>query len=226
MAKHGKNYRAAHEKLDRSKKYSVEEAIGLLKDIKYAKFDESVDVDIRLGVDPRNADQQVRGTVNLPHGTGREVRVLVFAKGEAEEQAKAAGADFVGGADLVEKIKGGGLEFDAAGATPDMMREVSKVGRVLGPRGMMPNPKTGTVTPNVAQVVTELKAGKVEYRLDRFAIVHCSVGKLSFEANQLVENAQTLIDALDRARPAAAKGTYMRSVYISSTMGPGLGLAS
>lgn len=225
MPKHGKSYRASAEKIDRSKQYAVTEAVALIKDAKFSKFDESVDLDIRLGVDPRNADQQVRGSVNLPHGTGKTVRVLVFAKGAAEDEAKAAGADFVGGEDLVEKIKGGWLDFDAAVATPDMMREVSKVGRVLGPRGLMPNPKTGTVTPNPGPVVGELKAGKVEYRLDRYAIVHCAVGKISFDAEKLAENVQTVIDALNRAKPAAAKGVYMKSATLSSTMSPGVKLA-
>ena len=224
MAKHGKKYRAAIEKVDHGKKYDVAEATSLLSELKFANFDESVNVDIRLGVDPRNADQQVRGTVNLPHGTGKEVRVVVFAQGEAVQAALDAGADFAGGADLVEKIKGGWLDFDAAVATPDMMRAVSQVGRVLGPRGLMPNPKTGTVTPNVAQIVTELKAGKVEYRLDRYAIVHCSVGKASFSKEQLADNLNALLEALNKARPAAAKGVYMRSAYVSTTMSPSVQL--
>lgn len=224
MPKHGKNYRSSIAKFDRTQDYTVEEAVKLIKELSYAKFDESVDIDARLGVDPRNADQQVRGTVNLPNGTGKSVRVVVFAKGEAAEAALAAGADAVGAEDLVEKIQGGWLEFDAAVATPNMMREVSKVGRVLGPRGLMPNPKTGTVTNDVAQVVGELKAGKVEYRLDRYANVHCSVGKRSFEEQALVENIQTLIDALKKARPASAKGVYMKSLSVSTTMGPGIAL--
>jgi large subunit ribosomal protein L1 len=222
MARHGKKFRDAVEKIDRDRRYTVEQAVNLLKETHFAKFDESVDMDVRLGVDPRNADQQVRGTVSLPHGTGKSVRVAVFAKGEAAEKAKAAGADAVGAEDLVERIQGGWLEFDAAVATPDMMREVSKVGRVLGPRGLMPNPKTGTVTPNVAQVVGELKAGKVEYRLDKTANVHCSVGKKSFGNNQLVDNIQALLDALNKAKPSAAKGVYMKSVSVSTTMGPGI----
>lgn len=224
MPKHGKSYRSSVEKYDNTQDYTVEDAVKLLKEMSFAKFNESVDIDARLGVDPRNADQQVRGTVNLPHGTGKTVRVIVFAKGEAAEAAEAAGADAVGAEELVEKIKGGWLDFDAAVATPSMMRVVSKVGRVLGPRGLMPNPKTGTVTNDVAKVVTELKAGKVEYRLDRYANVHCSVGKLSFEENALVENIQMLIDALKKARPASAKGVYMKSLSVSSTMGPGVAL--
>ncbi len=222
MAKHGKQYRAMREKLDPQQKYTVAEAVALLKQVAFAKFDESVDLDVRLGVDPRNADQQVRGTVNLPHGTGKTVRVAVFAKGDAAAEALAAGADVVGAEDLVTRIQGGWLEFDAAVATPDMMREVSKVGKVLGPRGLMPNPKTGTVTPNVGQVVRELKAGKVEYRLDKTANVHCAVGKKSFSDEALAENLQALLDALNKAKPASAKGIYMRSVSVSTTMSPGV----
>ncbi|MCL5269998.1 MAG: 50S ribosomal protein L1 [bacterium] len=224
MPSHGKKYRQAVDSIDRTRKYTVAEAVNLLKKTSYAKFDESVDLDIRLGVDPRNADQQVRGTVNLPNGTGKSVRVVVFAKGEAAAEAQAAGADFVGAEDLIEKIQGGWLDFEAAVATPNMMRDVSKVGRVLGPRGLMPNPKTGTVTMAVGQVVKELKAGKVEYRLDRYANIHCSVGKRSFEENALAENIQSLIDAIQKARPASAKGVYMKSVSVSSTMGPGIPL--
>ena len=224
MPKHGKKYRTSKLKVDRSRKYGLPEAVGLLKQVGFAKFDESVDLDVRLGVDPRNADQQVRGTVNLPHGTGKSVRVLVFAKGDAATQATEAGADHVGSEELIQKIQEGWLEFDAAVATPDMMRDVSKLGRILGPRGLMPNPKTGTVTPNVNQVVQELKAGKVEYRLDRYANVHCSIGKLSFAEEALVDNIQALIDALVRAKPASAKGLYMKSVTVSSTMGPGVPL--
>jgi large subunit ribosomal protein L1 len=224
MPRRGKNIRQIAEKIDRSRKYSVSEAVKLLKEVGYARFDESVDLDIRLGVDPRDAEQQVRGTVNLPHGTGKTVRVVVFAKGDAAAEAEKAGADAVGAEDLVKKVQDGWLEFDSAVATPDMMREVSKIGRVLGPRGLMPNPKTGTVTPNVGQVVSELKAGKVEYRLDRYAIVHCSIGRKSFEEKALEENIQTLLDALNRAKPASAKGAYMKSISVSSTMGPGFSL--
>ncbi|MEN6625722.1 MAG: 50S ribosomal protein L1 [Candidatus Sumerlaeia bacterium] len=224
MPRHGKKYRESIKNLPQGGKYSVPEAVALLKKCAYAKFDESVDLDVRLGVDPRNADQQVRGTVNLPHGTGKTVRVAVFAKGDAAAAAEAAGADAVGAEDLVARIQGGWLEFDAAVATPDMMREVSKVGKVLGPRGLMPNPKTGTVTPNVGPVVKELKAGKVEYRLDKTANVHCSIGKKSFSEQQLAENLQTLLDALNKARPASAKGIYMKSVSVSTTMSPGVAI--
>jgi large subunit ribosomal protein L1 len=224
MAIHGKKYRENAKKIDRSRKYSLPEAVALIKQAGCAKFNEGVDLDVRLGVDPRNAEQQVRGSVNLPHGTGKSVRVLVFAAGDAAAQAEQAGADYVGTQELIEKIQDGWLEFDAAVATPDMMRNVSKLGRILGPRGLMPNPKTGTVTPNAGQAVKELKAGKVEYRLDRYAIVHCSVGKREFEDQALVDNIQTLIDALTRAKPASAKGQYMRSVTLSTTMGPGVPL--
>ncbi len=222
MAKHGKQYRAARGKVTPEATFTLAEAVKLIKEVAYAKFDESVDLDVRLGVDPRNAEQNVRGTVNLPHGTGKKVRVAVFAKGDAAKAAEAAGADAVGAEDLVERIQKGFLDFDAAVATPDMMREVSKVGRILGTRGLMPNPKTGTVTPNVAQVVAELKAGKVEYRLDRFANVHCSVGKRSFSEEALAGNIQALIDALNKAKPSSAKGVYMKSVSVSTTMGPGV----
>jgi large subunit ribosomal protein L1 len=222
MPKRGKKYRGAIEGIDLKARRDISEAVKLVKQCKIAKFDESVDVDVRLGVDPRNADQQVRGTVALPHGTGKEVRVAVFAKGDAAQAAKDAGAEYVGAEDLVEKIKGGWTDFDAAVATPDMMRFVGMIGKILGPRGLMPNPKAGTVTPNAAQVVKELKAGKVEYRLDRQAIVHCSVGKVSFEERQLEENIQALLDALWRAKPSSAKGIYIKSVSVSSTMGPGI----
>lgn len=190
--------------------------------MRFAKFDESVDLDVRLGVDPRAADQQVRGSLTLPHGTGKTVRVAVFAQGELVTEAEAAGADVVGGADLVERVQNGFLDFDAAVAAPDMMREVGKLGRVLGPRGMMPNPKAGTVTMQIGQAVKDLKAGKIEYRVDRFGIVHACVGKISFETPKLVENARAVLDALIKARPAAAKGLYMRSAFITTTMGPGL----
>ena len=218
----GKKYVDSAKLIDRLKLYDPEEAVALVKQTAKAKFDETVEISIRLGVDPRHADQQVRGTVVLPHGTGKTVRVAVFAKGDVAEQARQAGADVVGAEDLVEKIQGGFLEFDAAVATPDMMREVSKVGRVLGPRGLMPNPKTGTVTMNVGQVVGELKAGKVEYRLDRTANVHCSVGKKSFSNEALVDNINALLDALVKAKPAAAKGVYMKNISVSTTMGPGI----
>lgn len=224
MAKRGKKYNEAAKQVEHGAKYAVPEAVKRLKQAHFAKFNETVDLQIRLGVDPRNADQQVRGTVVLPHGTGKSVRVVVFAKGDQAEAATKAGAEEVGAEDLVEKIKGGWTEFDAAVATPDMMRIVSQVAKVLGPRGLMPNPKAGTVTPNVAQVIKELKAGKVEYRLDRQAIVHCSVGKINFEEGQLVENITTLLDALQKAKPASSKGTYMKSISLSSTMSPGIAL--
>lgn len=222
MPKRGKKYRGKIEGLDLKAKREVGEAVKLVKETCFAKFDESVDVDVRLGVDPRNADQQVRGTVALPNGTGKDVRVAVFAKGDAAQAAEEAGAEVVGAEDLVEKIKGGWTEFDAAVATPDMMRFVGMIGKILGPRGLMPNPKAGTVAPNPAQVVKELKAGKVEYRLDRQAIVHCSVGKASFDEKALEENIRALLDALWRAKPASAKGAYIKSVSVSSTMGPGI----
>lgn len=224
MSKRGKKYRQATKGLDLSAKREVAEAVEILKSSSYAKFDESVDLDIRLGVDPRNAEQQVRGTVSLPHGTGKTIRIVVFAKGDAATAATEAGAETVGAEDLIDKIKGGWTDFDAAVATPDMMRVVSRIGKILGPRGLMPNPKAGTVTPNVAQAVNELKAGKVEYRLDRQAIVHCSVGKKSFEPAQLTENITALLDALTRAKPAASKGTYMKSISVSTTMGPGISI--
>ncbi len=218
----GKKYNVAAEKITARKKYELAEAVRLLKAAHFAKFNESVDLQIRLGVDPRNSEQQVRGTVVLPHGTGKSVRVAVFAKGDQASAATEAGAEFVGAEDLIEKIEKGWTDFDAAVATPDMMRIVSKVAKTLGPRGLMPNPKAGTVSPNVGQVVKELKAGKVEYKLDRQAIIHCTVGKIEFAERQLVENIQLLLDAVHKARPASAKGTFMKSVALSSTMGPGI----
>ncbi|MCX7014094.1 MAG: 50S ribosomal protein L1 [Candidatus Sumerlaeota bacterium] len=220
--KAGKNIRAARAAVDHNRQYELPDAVALLKKVRFAKFDESVDMDIRLGVDPRAADQQVRGSLTLPHGTGKTVRVAVFAQGEKLAEAEAAGADVCGGADLVQRVQEGFLEFDAAVATPDMMRDVGKLGKILGPRGMMPNPKAGTVTMNIAQTVKELKAGKIEYRVDRFGIVHNTVGKSSFSEQQLHENAKALLDAIVRARPAAAKGQYLRSVTLSSTMSPGI----
>lgn len=224
MPKHGKKYRDSLKDRDLTKSYGIGDAIKLIKEMRFAKFNESVDLDIRLGVDPRNAEQQVRGSVVLPHGTGKDVRVAVFAKGDAATAAKEAGAEVVGAEDLVKKIKEGWTDFDAAAATPDMMRFVGQVGKILGPRGLMPNPKAGTVTPNVADVVKELKAGKVEYRLDRQAIIHCTVGKVDFEPEKLKDNVQVVLDAVHRARPSAAKGVYMKSVSLSSTMGPGVAL--
>ncbi|MEK7424476.1 MAG: 50S ribosomal protein L1, partial [Actinomycetota bacterium] len=219
----GKKFDAARGKVDRAKRYTVEEACQLVHDCKYSKFDESVDLAVRLGVDPKHADQMVRGAIVLPHGTGKNVRVLVFTKGENEKLALAAGADHVGGEELAKKIQDENwLEFDVAIASPDMMPVVSKLGRVLGPRGLMPNPKVGTVTPNVAQAVKEAKAGKIEYRVEKAGIVHAPVGRVSFGPDKLRENVMVLLEALMRVKPASAKGTYFRSVTISSTMGPGV----
>jgi len=226
MAKHGKKYNDRIKLVDVEKQYTVEEAVKLLHQVAYAKFNESVSLDIRLGVDPRAADQQVRGTVALPHGTGKTVRVAVFAKGDKVREAEEAGADIVGGDDLADKVLAGFMDFDAAIATPDMMRVVGKLGKVLGPRGMMPNPKTGTVTMNVKEAIIALKAGQVEYRLDRFAIVHTLVGKIKFSAEQLTDNVNALIGALQKAKPAASKGIYMRSISLSSTMSPGIRIAA
>jgi large subunit ribosomal protein L1 len=221
--KNGKKHAEALAKIDRTKQYSVEEAIGLVKETAKRKFDESVDVAIRLGVDPRKADQMVRGTVSLPHGTGKSVRVAVFAAGPAAEEARAAGADIVGAQDLAERIeKENFLDFDAAVATPDLMPVVGKLGKVLGPRGLMPNPKTGTVTPEVGRAIKEIKAGKVEYRVDKQANVHVPIGKASFEQRALVDNLNTVLDEIRRAKPPAAKGRYIKSVSVSSTMGPGV----
>jgi len=222
MPKHGKKYRAALEKYDPKKVYSLPEAIDILKKIAFAKFNETVNLDLKLGVDPRHADQQVRGTVTLPHGTGKTVRVAVFAKGDKAAEAEAAGAEIVGAEDLVAKVAGGFTDFDAAIATPDMMREVGKLGKILGPRGLMPNPKTGTVTMDVAKAVQEIKAGKVEFRVDKTGNVHVPIGKIQFTNEQLLENALAVLDAIAKARPAAAKGTYMRSITLSSTMSPGI----
>jgi large subunit ribosomal protein L1 len=225
MPKHGKKYRAALEQFEPSKVYSLPEAVEILKKVAYAKFNETVNLDLKLGVDPRHADQQVRGTVTLPHGTGKTVRVAVFAKGEKAAEAEAAGADIVGAEDLVARVASGFTDFDAAIATPDMMREVGKLGKILGPRGLMPNPKTGTVTMDVAKAVQEIKAGKVEFRVDKTGNVHVPIGKIQFSKEQLVENAMAVLDALVKARPAAAKGTYMRSITLSSTMSPGIKVA-
>ncbi|MDP2471941.1 MAG: 50S ribosomal protein L1 [Candidatus Palauibacterales bacterium] len=223
MAKHGKGYRAAVETLDMEALLGPREALQAVKELAYAKFDETVDAAVRLGVDPRHADQIVRGTVVLPAGTGRDVRVLVIAQGEKAKEAEEAGADFVG-AEYVEKIQGGWLEFDVAIATPDMMKDVGKLGRVLGPRGLMPTPKAGTVTMDVARVVRESKAGRIEFRVDKTGIIHAPVGKVSFELEALLTNFEALMEAIRRNRPAAAKGTYIRSVTVSSTMGPGVGI--
>ncbi|HOX45123.1 MAG TPA: 50S ribosomal protein L1 [Myxococcota bacterium] len=224
MARHGKKYRANREKVDRSKRYSVDEALALIKSMAAAKFDESVDIAINLGVNPKYSDQMVRGAVPMPHGVGKTVRIAVFAKGDKAKEAEAAGADIIGAEDLGEKIKGGFLDFDAAIATPDMMKVVGTLGKVLGPRGLMPNPKTGTVTMDVTKAVKELKAGKIEFRVEKEGIVHCPIGKASFDQQKLKENLTALIDAITKARPAAAKGLYYRAATIASTMGPGIKL--
>jgi large subunit ribosomal protein L1 len=222
MAKHGKNYRDARSKIDRERTYSPVEAVRMLKEFPTAKFDETVEVHFHLGLNVRHADQQLRGTLMLPHGTGREVRVAVFAEGEKAREAEEAGADLVGSADLAKRIEEGFDDFDVAVATPDQMSVVGRLGRILGPRGKMPNPKTGTVTMDVAKAVTESKGGKLEYRTDRGANVHVPIGKKSFEARQLVENYVALVDEIVRAKPAAAKGRYIRSVTLTSTMAPGV----
>ena len=221
MARKSRKFRAAAEQVE-DRLYSLTEAMPLLQKVGYAGFDESVEVAVRLGVNPKHADQMVRGTVVLPHGLGRSKRVLVIAGGEKQNEAEEAGADVVGGEEIVERIQGGWLEFDAVVATPDMMRVVGKLGKVLGPRGMMPNPKTGTVTFEVAQAIKEIKAGKVNYRVDKAGVVHAPVGRRSFDAGALVENAEALMASVIRAKPAAARGKYVRSVTVSSTMGPGV----
>ena len=221
MAKHGKKFTAAAARVgDRA--YSIEEAIPLIQQVKYAKFDETVELAMRLGVDPKHADQMVRGTVVLPHGLGRSKRVLAIAGADKQKEAQDAGADIVGGDEVVEKILGGWIDFDAVVATPDMMRGVGRLGKVLGPRGLMPNPKTGTVTPNIAQAIKEIKAGKVEFRVDKTGIVHAPVGKTSFSTEALVANTRALVESVVRAKPSAAKGRYLKSVTVSSTMGPGV----
>jgi len=222
MARRGKKYRMAKEKIDSTRRYSFQEAIKLAKECTYANFDESVDIAVRLGIDPRHADQMVRGTVVLPHGTGKSVKVLVFAKGEKEKEALEAGADYVGGEELIEKIKGGWLEFDKAVATPDMMGQVGKIGRILGPRGLMPNAKLGTVTFDLAKVIKEIKSGKIDFRAEKAGVVHAAMGRVSFDEDKLLENVATFIDTLIKMKPAAAKGTYLRGIAISTTMGPGI----
>jgi large subunit ribosomal protein L1 len=222
MAKKGKKFLEAQKLVDRTTAYSVGEAIELVKKTNIAKFDATVEVAFRLGVDTRKNDQQIRGAVVLPHGTGKTQKVLVFAKGDKAKEAEAAGADFVGDADLINKITQGWFEFDVIVATPDMMGEVGKLGRVLGPKGLMPNPKTGTVTFDVEKAVNEIKAGKVEYRADKAGNVHVPVGKISFDSEKLVENFTTMYDTMLKAKPSAAKGTYMKNVAVTSTMGPGV----
>ncbi len=221
MAKHGKKFTAAAAQVE-ERQYTLEEAIPLIQKVKYAQFDETVEMAMRLGVDPKHADQMVRGTVVLPHGLGRSKKVLAIAGADKQKEATEAGADHVGGDEIVEKIIGGWMDFDAVVATPEMMRAVGRLGKVLGPRGLMPNPKTGTVTPNVAQAIKEIKAGKVEFRVDKTGIVHAPVGKTSFPAQNLIDNAHALVDSVVKAKPSAAKGRYLKSVTVSSTMGPGI----
>src|SRR6187431_2402795 len=221
MAKHGKKFTAAAAQVE-DRPYLLEEAIPLIQKVKFTKFDETVEMAMRLGVDPKHADQMVRGTVVLPHGLGKSKRVLVIAGADKQKEASEAGADFVGGDDAVEKILGGWMDFDAVVATPDMMRGVGKLGKVLGPRGLMPNPKTGTVTTDVTKAVQEIKAGKVEFRVDKTGIVHAPIGKVSFPAENLLANAHALFDSVMKAKPAAAKGKYLKSLTVSSTMGPGV----
>lgn len=220
--KEGKEHRTAKEKVDAERAYTLDEAVALAVQLKHAKFDETVDLAMRLGVDPKHADQLVRGSIVLPHGTGKTIRVLAIAKGEKEAEARAAGADFVGAEDMVEKIQAGWLDFDAMVATPDTMGLVGRLGKVLGPRGLMPSPKTGSVTMDIGKAVSDLKAGKVEYRVDRAGNIHSIVGKSSFPIPNLVENAKVLIDAVIKARPAAAKGQYVKRIALSTTMGPGI----
>src|SRR5688572_5169069 len=223
MRTRGKKYSAARTQVP-DREHTIEEAVPLLQKVKFSKFDETVEMAIRLGVDPKHSDQMVRGTVVLPHGLGKSKRVLVIAGGDKQREAREAGADEVGGEEIVDKIIGGWMEFDAVVATPDMMRAVGKLGKVLGPRGLMPNPKTGTVTPNVAQAIREIKAGKVEFRVDKTGIIHAPVGKTSFPAQSLIDNAHALVDSVVKAKPSAAKGKYLKSVTVSSTMGPGVAI--
>ena len=222
--KHSKRFNENLEKVSREKEYSLDEAAEILAGFSKTKFDESIEVAINLGVDPKHADQIVRGTVALPNGTGKDVKVLVFAKGDMLKQAEEAGADFSGSDDMVEKVKGGWTDFDVVVAAPDMMGEVGKLGRILGPRGLMPNPKTGTVTTDITKAVSEVKAGKIEFRVDKNGIIHNSIGKVSFPKEKIVENAKVFVDAILKAKPQAAKGTYMKKVTLTSTMGPGIKL--
>jgi len=222
MRKHGKKYAAARAQIAPDRAYTIEEAIPLVQKVKFAKFDETVELTLRLGVDPKHADQMVRGTVVLPHGLGKTKRVLAIAGGDKQKEAQEAGADFVGGEEVVERINGGWTDFDAVVATPDMMRAVGRLGKVLGPRGLMPNPKTGTVSTDIAKAIKEIKAGKVEFRVDKTGIIHAPVGKTSFESASLIANTHALVDSIVKAKPAAAKGKYLKTVTLSSTMGPGL----
>src|SRR6187401_3046990 len=221
MRTRGKKYQAARQQVP-ARPHTIEQAVPLIQKVKYTKFDETVELSVRLGVDPKHSDQMVRGTVVLPHGLGKSKRVLVIANAEKQREAREAGADEIGGEELVEKIMGGWIDFDAVVATPDMMRAVGKLGKVLGPRGLMPNPKTGSVTPDIAKAVKEIKAGKVEFRVDKTGIIHAPIGKASFPTQNLVENAHALVDSVVRAKPSAAKGKYLKSVTMSSTMGPGI----
>jgi large subunit ribosomal protein L1 len=218
----GKKYQAVAVKIDRNRTYSLLESVKLLREVKWANFDESISLDIRMAIDPRKSDQQIRGTVNLPHGTGKKIRVAVFVRGEKAREATDAGADFVGAEELVEKVAGGWTDFEATIATPDMMKVVGKLGKVLGPRGLMPNPKTGTVTFNLAEAINQIKGGRVEFRLDRLANVHVMIGKTSFADQQIFDNAAALIDAIIKAKPASARGQYIKSITLSSTMSPGI----
>ena len=221
MARTGKKFAAARQQVA-DRPHTIEEAVPLMQKVKYAKFDETVELALRLGVDPKHADQMVRGTVVLPHGLGKSKKVLAIAGGDKQKEAKDSGADHVGGEELVDKIQGGWMDFDAVVATPDMMRAVGRLGKVLGPRGLMPNPKTGTVTPDIAKAVKEIKAGKVEFRVDKTGIIHAPVGKVSFSSESLIANTHALVDSIVKAKPAAAKGKYLKSVTVSSTMGPGI----
>jgi large subunit ribosomal protein L1 len=222
MSRNGKSYRAALEKIDRTQRYLLEDTLHLVKQTARAKFDETVEMAVRLGVDPRQADQNVRGTVTLPHGMGKAVRVLAFAKGDKEKEAQEAGAEFVGSDELIKRISEGWFDFDKTVATPDVMAAVGRIGKILGPRGLMPNPKTGTVTMDIGKAVKEIKAGKLEFRVDKAGIIHVPVGKASFGAEQLIDNAKAVLMSILRSKPASAKGNYVRGVTISTTMGPGI----
>jgi len=222
MGKAGKKYREARQQVDRTKQYDIREAVELVKNLAYAKFDETVDLAINLGVDPRKSDQVVRGSVVLPHGLGKKVRVLVFARGEKANEAREAGAEYVGAEDLVEKIQGGWLDFDKVVATPDMMSLVGRLGKILGPRGLMPNPKTGTVTFDVGKAVKDILAGRADYRTDKGGVVHVPIGKVSFDTDKLIENARTVVRSIEKAKPPTSKGKYLKKIFISSTMGVGI----
>ncbi|MBS1820339.1 MAG: 50S ribosomal protein L1 [Acidobacteria bacterium] len=224
MRRRGRKYQAARAQVATDRMYTIEDAIPLVQKVKFAKFDETVELTLRLGVDPKHADQMVRGTVVLPHGLGKTKRVLAIAGGEKQKEAQDAGADFVGGEEIVDKIMGGWTDFDAVVATPDMMRAVGRLGKVLGPRGLMPNPKTGTVSTDIRKAVLEIKAGKVEFRVDKTGIIHAPVGKTSFPSDSLVANARALVESIVKAKPAAAKGKYLKSITLSSTMGPGVAI--